>query len=248
MREFVKPKTEIISDADYIQKLVNVNLRKDLHINEEICQHCHGTGMIVVENRYGLSEDPDKSKRHFPYTHQSISFCQHCYNGIVHRCPHCGKLIKRGYLVCDCEAQQEIRKQEEAKKKQEAFDNAPIVPKEVLDKMAYFYSDYFSFNDGYFADWDEFFDDWFENSNPDSIRPEFVWITEPVEMDIDAQNIIEQATDDLYEDAYDDISYEAKKELQEFLDSWCKRCGVSTTYFESHKYKVRIPWEEYDKT
>ena len=36
-----------------------------------------------------------------------------------------------------------------------------------------------------------------------------------------------------------------KKELQNFVDGWCKRCGVGTTYYKSHKYKVRIPWEEY---
>lgn len=30
------------------------------------------------------------------------------------------------------------------------------------------------------------------------------------------------------------------------VDDWCKRCGVGKTYMESHKYKVRIPWDEYD--
>ena len=35
--------------------------------------------------------------------------------------------------------------------------------------------------------------------------------------------------------------------LQEILDHWAKTCGVSTTYYESHKYKVRIPWEDYNK-
>lgn len=244
MSEFVKPKTEIISDADYIRKLVNVNLRKDLHSNEEICQHCHGTGMIVVENRYGLSEDPDKSKGHFPYTHQSISFCPHCFNGIVHRCPLCGKLIERGYSTCNCEAQKEIKKQEEINKKQDALNNAPIAPKEIVASMECFYSDNYSTNDGYFYDWEDFFEDWFENNEPDMVKPEFVWCTEPIKISIDAQDIIEQATEDLYEDASYDISYEDRKELQDFLDSWCKRCGVATTYYESHKYKVRIPWEE----
>ena len=77
-------------------------------------------------------------------------------------------------------------------------------------------------------------------------QPMYVWITEPVEMSVDVQNIIENATDDLYEDASGDITNEARKELQDFVDGWCKRCGVGTTYYESHKYKVRIPWEEYN--
>lgn len=245
MSEFVKPKTEFISDKDYIQNLVNANLKKDLHDNEEICQHCHGTGMVVVDNRYGLSDDPDKRLGHFPYKHQSISFCPHCYNGIVRRCPLCGKLIKRGWFVCDCEAQQEIKRQEEAKKLQEALENAPIAPKEVEDECFYLYSDYYPHNEGYFSDWDEFFDLWAEEHEPDDERPEFVWITEPVKMSIDAHNIVESATEDLYEDAIYDVTDESIKRLQDYLDEWCKRCGVGTTYYESHKYKVRIPWEDY---
>ena len=65
-------------------------------------------------------------------------------------------------------------------------------------------------------------------------------------MSIDATDIIENATEDLYEDAIDSISDKARKELQEYLDNWCKACGVGTTYYESHKYKVRIPWESVD--
>ena len=54
INEFIKPKTEIISDPEYIQNLINVNLKKDLHDNEEVCPYCHGTGLIVVDNKYGL--------------------------------------------------------------------------------------------------------------------------------------------------------------------------------------------------
>ena len=66
-------------------------------------------------------------------------------------------------------------------------------------------------------------------------------------MSINAESIAEQATEDLYEDAYDDISDGEIKRLQETLDHWAKTCGVRTAYYESHKYKVRIPWEDYDK-
>lgn len=246
MGEFVKPKTVFVSDKEYIQSLVNVNLKKDLHDNEEICQFCHGTGMVIVNNPYGLSNDPNKLLGHFPYQHQSISFCQHCYNGIVHRCPHCGKLIKRGWLVCDCDTQKEIERKEKQKKIQEAFDKAPIAPKEVVDKTLYFYSEWFGNNEGYFYNWDEFFEYWAEYYEEFGYeKPLYAWITEPVEMSIDVQNIIESATEELYEDASDDISSEARKELQDFVDAWCKRCGVGTTFYESHKYKVRIPWEAY---
>jgi len=64
-------------------------------------------------------------------------------------------------------------------------------------------------------------------------------------MSIDAADIIENATEDLYEDATDNIPRKKVKELQDFLDEWCKTCGVCETYYESHRYKVRIPWEQY---
>lgn len=245
MGDFVKPLTKTVSDKEYIQNLVNANLKKDLHDNEEICQHCHGTGMVIADNRYGLSDDPDKALGCFPYRHQAVSFCQHCYNGVVRRCSFCGKLIQRGRLTCDCDVQEKIKRQEKNKKLQEAFDNAPIAPQEVVDSMECFYSESYGNNEGYFFDWHEFFKYWTENSEPDDVKPLYVWVTEPVEMNIDVQNIIESATDDLYEGAIDDVSDEAIKELQDFVDGWCKRCGVGITYCESHKYKVRIPWEEY---
>ena len=63
-------------------------------------------------------------------------------------------------------------------------------------------------------------------------------------MKIDADNIIESATEELYEDACYDISDEKADELQNFLNEWCKTSGVRTTYYQS-KYKVKIPWEGY---
>jgi hypothetical protein len=64
-------------------------------------------------------------------------------------------------------------------------------------------------------------------------------------MSIDAANIIESATEDLYEDANLDVSDSAVKELQDYLDDWCKRCGVSETLIRT-KYKVAIPWGKYN--
>lgn len=242
---FVKPKGENVKATDYILKLLNANLHKDLHDNEEICQHCYGTGLVIADHRYGLSDDPDKSHGHFPYNHQALSFCPHCHNGIVHRCKFCGRILPKGRLKCDCAAQLETDRQEKIRKKKEAFNNAPVAPKEVEDAMECFYSECFGDNNGYFFDWDEFFNFWYDTHEPDDVKPEYVWITEPVEMQIDAADIISSATEDLYEDAADDISSAARKDLQDFLDGWCKNCGVGTTYYESHKYKVKIPWEQH---
>ena len=247
MGEFVKPKRVIVSDKEYIQKLVNANLVKDLHDNEEICPYCHGTGMVIRDNQYGLSDDPDR-KVWFPYKHQAITFCQHCFNGVILRCKLCGEVIQRGYTKHDCKQQKSIDKKLREQKKQEEFEKAPLLPEEKQKDYEYFFSEEYTHDNGYFNDWEEFFDDW-ENEHEEygDVRPEYVWVTEPVEMSINAESIAEQATEDLYEDAYDDISEGEIKRLQAILDYWAKTCGVSTTYYESHKYKVKIPWEDYDK-
>ena len=246
MSEFVKPKTVFVSDAEYIKNLVNINLQKDLCDDEEVCPYCHGTGMTVYNHSYGLSDDPDRTiNRLFPYRHQSITFCRHCYDGVVHRCKLCGEILPKGMSKHYCAQQQEADRKERAAKEMAEFENAPIAPEEVVDSCFYLYSNDYPNNEGYFCDWDEFFESWHEEHDENDDRPEFVWITEPVEMSVDVQDIIENATYNLYEDASEDITSEARKELQDFIDGWCKRCGVGTTYYESHKYKVRIPWERY---
>lgn len=246
MEKFIKPQRVIVSDEDYIKNLIKANLVKDLHDNEEICPYCHGTGMVIIDNPYGLSDDSDKKIGMFPYKHQAISFCQHCYNGIRHRCKLCGEIIQRGYLKHDCPQQKALDEQEYAKKEKEAFDKAPLLPEDKEKDYYYFFSDVYTRNCGYFEDWDEFFDDWDEEHEYlGDVCPEFAWVTEPVKMSMDAHDIVSCATEELYEDAMDDVSTEEIKRLQDFLNEWIKTCGVNTTYYESHKYKVRIPWELY---
>lgn len=248
MSNFVKPKRVIVSDEEYIKKLIEANLIKDLHDNEEICPYCHGTGMVIVDNLYGLSDDPDRKIGMFPYKHQSISFCQHCYNGIRHRCKLCGEIIQRGYLKHDCPQQRAIDEQDQLVKEKELFDKAPLLPDDKQKDYEYFYSNVYTRDNGYFNDWDEFFDDWEEEHECiGDVRPEFVWVTNPLAMSIDADDIVSSATEELYEDAIDDISTDEIKRLQSFLDEWTKNCGVGMTYYESHEYKVRIPWEIYDE-
>lgn len=244
MSEFIKPKQVFVSDKEYIDRLLNAQLRKDLHDNEEICSYCHGTGLVIQNNIYGLSDDPDKRVM-FPYEHQALSFCPYCYNGIVRRCKLCGGLIQKGYMRHNCSKQFELDCKKKAEEEAKALLDAPFATPEMAKDCPGFYSDYFSDNEGYFMDWDEFFEDWSENHEDDEPRPDFVWLADAYSMSIDAANVIEQATEDLYEDASADISDSAVKELQDFLDSWCKRCGVSETLIRS-KYKVMIPWIAYD--
>lgn len=81
MPGFVKPTRKVVNIEDAFGELIGKKLIKDLHDNEEICPVCHGTGLRIEDNPYGLSDDPDKRAGQFPYKHQSIRFCLNCYNG-----------------------------------------------------------------------------------------------------------------------------------------------------------------------
>lgn len=247
MSDFVKPKRQIVNPAQYIQKVVGKGLVKDLHDNEELCKTCGGTGIILADNPYGLSDDPNRQIGHFPYKHQAFTLCPDCYNGVVNRCKLCGDIIRpRWSLVCNCAAQQELDKIKQKQVEREAWDKAEEIPEDLKENYQFFYSDYYGWDNGYFDDWDSFFDYWNENYEGVEERPEYVWVTEKVDMQIDADSIVESATEELYDDAMDDVSNEALGKLQQFLDEWCKTCGVGSAYYESHEYKVRIPWEDYD--
>lgn len=247
MSDFRKPQRVIINPTPYIQRITKKRLIKDLHNDEELCATCQGTGLVLEDNPYGLSDDPNKKAGFFPYKHQAFTFCPDCYNGIVHRCEFCGKIIRpRWSLVCNCEKKQEFDKAKQKRIEQELWDKAEELPEDLKEDYQYFYSDYYGWDNGYFDDWDLFFDYWHENYEEIEERPKYVWVTEKTGMQIYAESIVENATEELYEDAIDDISDEALGELQQFLDEWCKTCGVGDTYYESHKYKVKIPWEDYN--
>lgn len=124
MPGFVKPTRKVVNIEDAFGELIGKKLIKDLHDNEEICPVCHGTGLRIEDNPYGLSDDPDKRAGQFPYNHQSIRFCPNCYNGVVRFCPDCGKQIPRYRTLCDCDAVVQRRQQEENRKEKERLEKA----------------------------------------------------------------------------------------------------------------------------
>ena len=124
MPGFVKPTRKVINIEDAFGELIGKKLIKDLHDNEEICPVCHGIGLRIEDNPYGLSDDPDKRAGQFPYKHQSIRFCPNCYNGVVRFCPDCGKQIPRCRTLCDCDAVVQRRQQEENRKEKERLEKA----------------------------------------------------------------------------------------------------------------------------
>lgn len=216
MPGFVKPTRKVVNIEDAFGELIGKKLIKDLHDNEEICPVCHGTGLRIEDNPYGLSDDPDKRAGQFPYKHQSIQFCPNCYNGVVRFCPDCGKQIPRYRTLCDCDAVVQRRQQEENRKEKERLEKAEKHEPNALGSLfTMAQSDFYSHNEGYFSCWEDFF----------------------------ASSIVSNACEDMYEDAYDDIGADAVAEMQRYLNEWKEKYG-RTSYLLTTKHAIRIPWEE----
>ena len=80
-------------------------------------------------------------------------------------------------------------------------------------------------------------------SGVETERPEYVWGTSCTQISMDADTIIEQATDELWEGARDNCDC---KGLQELLDKWCSEQSGTSTYYVNYKYAIKIPWEIYN--
>lgn len=233
----------VVDCESYIKGLSH--LTKDLHDNEVLCQRCQGTGIVISDNPFGTKDNKDHNLLPmFPYVNQSIMSCPDCYNGVLRKCEYCGTIMPRYSLKCGCAYQKKIDSEKAISDMKLALEKAQIAPKDIEDATNCFYSDDFPENDGYFFDWQEFFDSWNDNHPEDDPRPEYVWATDAIEPSLDAADIVEQMTDDLYEDAAYDVSDQKVAELQTYLDNFCKTCGVNSSYWKSSKYKIKIPWEQ----
>ena len=83
------------------------------------------------------------------------------------------------------------------------------------------------------------FDEYFEK-----YIPKVLWNCEEVKISMDADSIIENACEELHDDARDNIFDE--KELQEFLNNWCAKQTGTTTYCPCYKEYVKVKKEWFD--
>lgn len=239
--------------AEKIKNILPDALEKDLQDNETICPVCHGLGVVLDNNIYGIKGDTSEAakKSMFPYNHQAIKFCPNCYNGVIRLCEYCGKPLPRGILKCTCEQQRAKDEEEKRIKYQETIKKAKEI--ELKDTSYYMYDEQ---SNQYFSDKDEFvehywqeyldgsggclnFDEFFEYE-----VPKVLWNCEEVKISIDADELIESACEELHEDARDCISDE--KELQDFLDKWCEKQSGTISYYPCYKEYVRVQKEWFD--
>jgi len=195
--------------TEQIDVSFNLKLQKDLQEHEVICSHCGGTGLQVDDNPFGLKSE--NSKIHFPYKQQTIVGCRHCYNGIQSKCKHCDKILDRGTSQCNCEGVKQERLKERHDKDLGTWNQTKKISfEEASEKYEMLYIDCHDkyINVEYFEEW--LHDKGYEEDEIHSLR---VYVTNSMDLSMDASDIIENACSDLHEDAMDNISDEDEKEL-----------------------------------
>ena len=235
-----------------IKKILPVTLGKDLQDDEIICPVCHGLGILKQDYGFGVKEDDtEKSFKLNWYDNEYLTLCPNCYFGRIKTCKYCGKLLPKQTNRCSCDGYREQEAEEKRIKYRDVINKAKEI--ELKDASEYIYDEE---SEQYFCDEFSFVDHWWDLyqegdhdcSNFDEYFekyiPKVLWNCEEVKILIDAGSIIENACDELHEDARDNISDE--KELQEFLDKWCEKQTGTTTYYPCYKEYVKVKKEWFE--
>lgn len=235
-------KQETINILEIFEKDFPPILVKDLQENERVCPVCKGLGMKIEDNIYGVKGDTSEAGRkyRFPYKHQSFSFCPSCYNGVQRLCPYCGKPYKyQGIMHCDCKTQKKLDEENISQYWQEKLDKAVEIEESEVKTMLYCreFDKYYSSVAECMEEWEDYYCHQFSLKE----RPQKLWVTTAIDLHIDAETVIEEACEDMYEDAIECIDETEQDELQEMLNKWCDRQGM-TTYYPCYEKYVTIPW------
>ena len=211
-------------------------LKKDLQEDEVICEHCHGTGLEIADNRYGIRGDITHVGVRFPYKNQSLTFCRFCINGVLRKCPSCGSVCNRtGKCPCGCDEKE--REERLKKESDERWEKADKIPLEEAWSFGCLYVDDV---DRYVFNEDEL-DDLIEEYELENPR---IYGTVELGIQIDAVDVIEGACNGLHEDAASQCD---AKGLQAIIDEWGKKQTGATTYVPHYRMGVLRTAKEGEK-
>lgn len=103
------------------------NLAHDFAPDEKLCGSCWGLALVKGEGRYGMRNI--ESKEPFPFKHEWLMACPHCYMGKQKFCTidDCGKTIPRNRTACDCEGARIIAAAKQAEKEEARRKTLPRV-------------------------------------------------------------------------------------------------------------------------
>ncbi|WP_062408416.1 hypothetical protein [Paenibacillus naphthalenovorans] len=224
------------------------NVTRELEDNEVLCPVCSGTslhiqGIPLAQVTNGIYEIKKFGR------YDTIVGCGSCYYGVQKKCEHCDNLLGRSNL-CTCDKSRwEQRNKEEQKEREKWGKINKITYKEALDKYEMIYIDGF---EKYCAP-DELSEylQWYLDDNREvtvedilSLRIYGTYITNAM---FDATSILENATEELHEEAYDRSKHILNK-LQSYLDEIAKEIQRDTlTYFPDEKVGIQLTSKDIEK-
>lgn len=139
------------------------------------------------------------------------------------------KMLDTLYEITDYIKEQERTKIENAKLRW--YEEVPDEYKGML------YWEKYEDNNGFFYELDDLYEYCEVNHIP---LPSHVWGTQSDMIHISADGIVEQACEDLHEDAYSSIDSKDIKELQKVLDDWCREQTCTVTYYPDYTYAIKV--------
>lgn len=119
--------------------------------------------------------------------------------------------------------------------KQAKFCHYEYVPDEYKGML--YWSEYEDNNGFFFYELEDLYEYCEANNIP---LPNYVWGTQQRMIYLHADSIVEQACDELHEDAYYSIDTSDIKELQKMLDDWCKEQTGTVTYYPDYTYAIWV--------
>lgn len=196
-------------------------LPKEISKNQMSCDCCGGVGYIF----HGTSERKGY-----------IEPCPKCYMmGYIRLCEYCGRPMIIG--MCHNPECMKVEKRENEIRLREMATHYTMgtAPKEYIK---YLYSNIYPYNNGYFDDIDEL-EAYCRDKNIE--MPLYVWGTYEVEFDLDADTIVEQALEESYEGAMNNVDEVELEKLQEACDDFGKaHNGLLNSYCVNYSVCIDI--------
>jgi hypothetical protein len=152
--------------------------------------------------------------------HRDKYLAEHCC--FVYHCDICGKELNNYHTRCH-ECSEKVR-----------FEKANKIKLDEYQGKG-FYSESFGWNEGYFFDIDELLD--YCDGEQISV-PKYVWGCTEVPVTIDADDILERATEEAFEDAIDNL--EMVDELVEFCKKFNEANSDVITYWNDDKTAILL--------
>jgi len=214
----------MMKTVEIVSKLPTLFIRT-LNDGQELCPECGGI-QLVSDGKV-------------------IRSCMSCLgkNGVLNRCQHCGELLVYNHR---CQGMKDAERLERYNREMAKWAKVTkITFEEALERFEMVFVD---LGDGYYVETDMLIE-WIEDKESDD--EDFdrstlqVYGTYQTQIGFDAGTIVEDACDELHEEAFDRIPGEAIKELQIILDDWAGSHGIGTvTYLEDGKVGIIVPLKE----